>query len=58
MDSEVTSGHPQGTGGRCVTEDYYFLSNRVSNLERHVEILIDRFEETSPTIKEIQQNTH
>ena len=41
-----------------MTEDYYFLANRISNLERHVEILIDWFEEISPAVREIQQNTH
>jgi hypothetical protein len=39
-----------------MTEDYYFLANRVSNLERHIELLLDWFEEISPTVRELSQN--
>ena len=37
-----------------MSQDYYFLANRISNLEKHVEILMDIFNEISLEIRRIK----
>lgn len=40
-----------------MTEDYYFLANRISNMEKHIEMLFDWINEISPEIRELTQKT-
>ena len=35
-------------------QDYYFLSNRMSHLEKTMEMLIDRLNEVSPETRELK----
>lgn len=37
-----------------MSQDYYFLSNRMSHLEKTMEMLIDRLNEVSPETRELK----
>ena len=37
--------------------NYYFLANRISNMEKHMEMLFDWINEISPEIRELTQKT-
>ena len=38
-----------------MTDDYYFLANRVNILEKHIEQLLERFNEIAPEINQLRQ---
>jgi prefoldin subunit 5 len=38
-----------------MTQDYYFLANRISNLEKHIEQLLEWFNEIAPEINQLRQ---
>jgi len=37
-------------------EDYFFLANRISSLEKHVELLIARMDEIYSTFRELSRD--
>ena len=39
-----------------MVEDYFFLANRISNLEKHVELLIARMDEIYSALQELNRD--
>jgi hypothetical protein len=57
MDSGMESRNTCRKGGGRMSEDsYYILADRISNLEKHVKILTDLFNEISPAVRKLSQS--